>query len=239
MEIDKTKIEYKTFTIKEADVDLEKREFTAIISNESLDRDKECILATGLSLKEYKKNGVILAFHDTHMPIGKALDVKRVGNDIIMKGKLATGVAKADEVWQLIKQGCLKACSIGFSISEARHPTREDMKNWGKDIYRVISKSILLEVSIVSVPANQQALISSCKELNIDPKIILGDEYKEEEIVEEETKETKTEMNSDLRDLIEQVKTELREDIKRKDLKDTIKKELIINELIKNGELYY
>lgn len=241
-----TNIEYKTFVLGKATVNEEKREFTAVITDQTLDRDDEVILARGLNVKDFKQNGIILFNHDTSMPIGKALNIKRVGDQWIMTGKLAAAgtVAKADEIWQLVKQGMLKAISIGFMIVERRQPTQEDIKEFGKDVWRVISKSKLLEASIVAVPANQNALIQSMKALNIDPKSLLGDDFKElddkviVEPIEEDT------VNEDIeKDLIDKVRKQLQrkydKDIQEKELKELIKKELVQRELYKNGNIYY
>lgn len=176
-------IQYKNWNIKVEDSE-EKREFTAIITDDSVDRDREVLLPSGMNKKDFVKNGIILFNHDPNMPIGTTLALRRSGNAWKATGFIAEGVQKAEDVWSLIKQGVLKGISVGFQIEERRAPTQEDKKMFGKAVESVISKWKLLEFSVVSVGCNQNALITGCKDLAIDAKDILGEEYKEE-IIEE------------------------------------------------------
>jgi len=221
-EIDNT-LQFKTFEIKEQTVD--KQEFTAIISTSDVDLDDEVMLPDGLNMKEFKKNPIILFNHNKDLPIGKALSIRKSGNGMIAKAKLGENIDRINDIWKLVKQGILKGISVGFIANEIRIPTPQDIKLFGKKVKRVISKWTLLEVSVVSVPANQNALIQSCKSLNIDPKVIIPD-YKEEK-------------KGIDRELIEQIKSEIKKSENRKELKNTIKEELIKNDLIKNGIIYY
>lgn len=61
-----------------------------------------------------------------------------------------SGIAKADEVWSLIEQGALDSVSIGF---QAR--AYDELPNGG----RLFKDWTLLELSVVSVPANSDAKI--------------------------------------------------------------------------------
>ena len=174
-------IEYKNWNIKVDDsVETDKREFSAIITDDSIDRDKEVLLPSGMNKKDFVKNGIILFNHDPNVPIGTTLSLRRSGNAWKATGRIAEGVQKAEDVWTLIKQNVLKGVSVGFQILERRAPTQEDKTMFGKTVESVISKWKLLEFSVVSVGCNQNALITGCKDLNIDAKTILGDSYIEE-----------------------------------------------------------
>ncbi len=100
-------------------------------------------------LKNYKQNPIILFNHDYNRPIGRAMDVKQVGNGLELKAKISKA---AGDVIQLIKDGVLSAFSVGFMVKDADYDSKADIF--------VIKEAELLEVSVVSVPANQAATFS-------------------------------------------------------------------------------
>jgi HK97 family phage prohead protease len=188
--------QYKTMTIAvEKAVSDDKREFSAIITNEAKDRDDEVLLASGMSKSDFLSNGIILFNHDPDQPIGTATALRRSGDGWVAKGRIAENVQKAEEVWQLLKQGVLKAVSVGFQVVEQRLPSKQDIAKYGKGVRNIISKWNLLEFSIVSVGANQEALVLGTKDMSITAKDILGKDYVEIEqtepvdIVDEKAKE--------------------------------------------------
>lgn len=95
------------------------------------------------ALNAYRQNPIILAFHNHEKPVGRALDVKNTGKGLSLKAKISKG---APEVWHLVKDGVLKAFSVGFIVKDADYDKE-------KDIF-LIKEVELLEVSVVSVPAN-------------------------------------------------------------------------------------
>jgi len=122
-------------------------------------------------LDNYLKNPIILAYHNHSKPIGTAVDysVSSKGLEVVAEISSAAG-----EVYNLIKDGILKTFSVGFSIKDAEYD-REDDIFYIKDLE-------LLEISVVSVPANQDSTFSIAK--------ALGDDYadfKKEYIESEET----------------------------------------------------
>lgn len=104
------------------------------------------------ALANYKRNPIILAFHDHSRPIGvcESIDVDTLGLKITAKITKAAG-----DVYHLIKEGVLKAFSIGFVVKDADYDSATDIF--------VINALELLEVSVVSVPANQNSLFSLSK----------------------------------------------------------------------------
>jgi len=219
---------YKQFDLK---ADVEKREFTAIISTNDVDLANEVLLPEGVNAKDFKNNAIILFNHDRDNPIGTAKSIRRQGNGLVAKGKLAQGIERIDDIWKLVQQGILKGVSVGFQILEQRPATPEDIKMFGKNVRSVISKWKLLEFSIVSIPCNQSALITGCKELDIDHMNILGDAYVEEtvvikdmEVIEEEIAEKTEDIIEEIVETEEDVKEQLEEEIKELDLDIEIEK---------------
>ena len=101
------------------------------------------------ALKDYLKNPIVLAFHDMSRPIGKT-----IGYEVDSKGlKITAKISKAaGDIRELIKEGILSAFSVGFMIKDA---------DWDTQSGTFYIKEVeLYEVSVVSIPANQNALFS-------------------------------------------------------------------------------
>jgi len=135
-------------------------EFTA--STADMDRDGEVIDVEGWDLKNFKKNPVIMYAHDYRsLPIGKAT---KIG---VRDGKLINNVEFppegtyefADIVERLVGTGYLKTESVGFIPRKW-----EDGDGGEKTPRRTYTKQELLEISIVPVPSNPNALMNAVKE---------------------------------------------------------------------------
>ena len=155
-------------TIEKDTKAMKPRTVTAKISTTSIDRDGEVLLPSGIDLKDFRKNPVVLLNHDQGgLPVGRALSVKRQSDGIIAEVQFAERPAGhpssvewiPDTVFNLFQQGILKAFSVGFIPLEMREPTDKDIKKFGDDVRNVITKWSLLEFSVVNVPANQDALV--------------------------------------------------------------------------------
>ena len=128
-------------------------EFTA--STADMDRDGEVIDATGWDLKNFKKNPVIMYAHDYRsLPIGKASRVW-VHNGVL-KNTIEfppEGTYEfADIVEKLVDTGYLKTESVGFI------PKKWEDGDGEKAPRRTYTKQELLEISIVPIPSNPDAL---------------------------------------------------------------------------------
>ena len=103
-------------------------------------------------LQNYLNNPVILFNHDYNQPIGRAVQLGTNDNGLQLKAKIAKS---AGHVGELIKEGVLGAFSVGFRVKDAEYMTETDG-------YK-IKDAELLEVSVVTVPANQAATFSLAK----------------------------------------------------------------------------
>ena len=123
-----------------------------ILSDESVDRMGDVIRADGWDLTSFKKNPVALFGHSHDQILGIWENVRVEGKKLLGRLKLAKpGTSElVDTVRSLIDQRILKAVSVGFQPIES-----EPRKSGGG--YDFI-KSALHEVSVVSVPANPNAL---------------------------------------------------------------------------------
>ena len=190
MELGKDSIKAGCLKVKE--IDSEKREVVGVISTDAIDRDKEILLPKGAQLDNFKKNPVIPWSHNTFdPPIGKALWIKRTKTALIAKVRFAT-TDRAEEVWQLFKQGFLNAFSVGFKPIKGHSPTPDEIKKtpeWAEANW-IFDKWELLEFSPVTVPANPEALAIAVKSKSItlsdDLQKDLKIETKAEELEEKE-----------------------------------------------------
>ena len=104
------------------------------------------------AMDDYLKNPIVLAFHDYSRPVGTT-----VSHSVTDKGlEIVAEISKAaGEVYNLIKDGVLKTFSVGFSIKDADYDREEDTF--------FIKDLSLYEISVVSVPANQNSTFSLAK----------------------------------------------------------------------------
>ena len=159
----------KTITFSNIEIKKEKesRTFTATITSSCLDRDKEVLIAEGMTYKEFMSNPVVFFNHNYDTPIGKVLKLHKYSNQWKAKVKIAdepdnyNGSFFPSYVWSLIEQGIVKGVSIGFEVVANRLPTKKDLLDYGREVRSVITRFNLLELSIAPLQANQEALISA------------------------------------------------------------------------------
>lgn len=144
-------------------VNIEKKEkgkASFIASTANSDRYGDIVDQNSWVLEGYKKNPVILLNHRQDMlPIGRASNVSVVNGqleidvDFDMEDDLGASVARK------VDQGFLTAVSVGFQPRKAvlRSDLPSDHKAFGKSgMY--FEDAELLEVSVVTIPANSEAV---------------------------------------------------------------------------------
>lgn len=129
--------------------------FEFILSSESKDRVGDVIKQDGWKLTAFKQNPIALFGHSHGFPIGTWKSIRVEGTRLIAKLDMAApGTSpRIDEIRSLIEQGILKAVSVGFRILD--YEPMDEKEPWGAWL---IKKAELLETSVVSVPANPDAL---------------------------------------------------------------------------------
>jgi HK97 family phage prohead protease len=121
--------------------------YRVLASTNAVDRQGDVVDQGGWDLKNFLLNPVILWAHKyDELPVGKATKVQITSQGLELDFEFAPAEAnaKAEEVRNCFEQGFLNAVSVGFIPKERSGNT--------------ITKAELLEVSIVPVPANQEAL---------------------------------------------------------------------------------
>lgn len=122
-----------------------------VMSDSSVDRYGDVIDARGWDLKDFRRNPVALFGHDGLLPIGKWSNVRVEGDRLLGRLELVEAVSdRLKEIHALVRAGVLRAVSVGF-----RPIQHEPLGEKGGRRYL---KQALLECSLVSVPANANAL---------------------------------------------------------------------------------
>lgn len=110
------------------------------------------------SLVRHKREGskpLLLWQHNPDEPIGVWDDLAEDKKGLWGKGRLLTGVQRADEALIMLKGGAIQGLSIGYREVEA-----EPAEGTGP---RRLKKLDLLEASLVSFPANRRARVEAVK----------------------------------------------------------------------------
>lgn len=147
-------MKHNQFITQIKEYDEAERTITMVGSTETADRVGDIVKMAGVDLTNYKKNPIILFNHDYDKPIGKALDVQVIDNKLVFKIQFAdTDFGR--EIYYLLKNGYMNASSIGF-IGKEYEPN-----DFGGITFTKIE---LLELSIVSVPCNPNAIVQLRKD---------------------------------------------------------------------------
>lgn len=139
-----------------------------VISTASVDRHGTVLNPDGWELDRFRANPVMAYQHDTHSTdpddILGTWDLRVEGGQLIGKPVFEPAElnAKADKVRRKIEHGTLRAVSVGF-IPKKYHWGRE-ADGERKDVL-YLDQNELLEVSIVAVPSNPDALRRSADQL--------------------------------------------------------------------------
>ncbi len=151
---------YSTLTIKSVTDTDDERIITGIATTPSTDRDDDVLEPTGA---KFALPIPLLWQHNHNQPIGEVISatVTEKGIEIVAKiakisddGKLKERI---DEAWQSIKSGLVKCLSVGFKIKEYNYLE----SSWGLHI----KEWEWYELSVVAIPANADAVITSVKQI--------------------------------------------------------------------------
>lgn len=140
-------------------IDLEARTVTFVASTDAIDRVGDSVKQDGWQLDRFRKNPVILFAHDyDEPPVGRAVACYVEAGQLLVTVQFAPAEVYdfADTIFRLVTGGYLNAVSVGFIpkkwvwVDDASRP-------FGLDIL----EAELLEVSVVPVPAHQDALVQA------------------------------------------------------------------------------
>lgn len=144
-------------------------------STGSVDRDSDRVMPLGGNLESFKRNPILFFGHEYSQAssiVGTAERIVQDANGLRILPKLRKPVNESDPqniVLSLWNEGILKAASIGFI------PVKwTDNEFGGKDFH----EWELLEVSLVGLPSQREALRLAAKALAAGEKLTLADEQR-------------------------------------------------------------
>lgn len=149
-------------------IDEEKREFTGIATTPGTDRMGDIVEPMGA---EFVLPIPLLWQHDRSMPVGTITVAKAKKGGIEVRGSIPAATAPAglaarlEEAWQSLKLGLVRGLSIGFSPLEYSF-----MDNGGIHF----TKWAWHELSLVTIPANAEATVTSIKSFDSDARAASG-----------------------------------------------------------------
>ena len=126
------------------------------------DRAGDIIPATAWAkgVENYRKNPVLLYQHDHGKPIGRVDKVTVDKKGIYVEAAVSEAAEKLHGVQTLIEDGALKSFSVGFKVKDGNYDRESDTM--------LITDVELMEISVVSVPCNQESLFSVRKNFESD-----------------------------------------------------------------------
>lgn len=149
----------------------EGRKASFVASEESIDRMGDIIRVRGWELDNFRKNPVLLWGHKSEEPpIGGVNSIGIQGTKLIADVEFATKDQNpfADQIYQMVQAGYIRAVSVGFMPLEEPEIRRG---KGGEFLGYEFTRQELHELSVVSVPAHQDAL-AYAKGLHFDTKRI-------------------------------------------------------------------
>lgn len=178
-----------------------------IVSTPSVDRQSDIVLTSAWkSLKNFKANPIVLFQHDHTQPIGKVTDIENTPNGLFVRALISPSAGKT---YNLIKEGILKTFSASFISKDYDFDKTKDAF--------VIKDAELLEVSVVSVPANADTLFSVRKSFDGDEASFKNFRQHARNLQEEKL------MNEEMQKQLDALRTEFSksiEDVKAKALEE-------------------
>ncbi len=136
-------------------LDKKERRFEGYASTNNIDRVGDVVLPEAFrsTLDTYKKNPIILYNHNKDFPIGAAdfLEI-RPDRGLYVKG-FASQATDVDNIWQKMAEGIIRSFSFSYTIKDSEF----------KESVQIIKELDLFEISVVSVPANAEALLTVAK----------------------------------------------------------------------------
>ena len=139
-----------------------------IAATSQLARDGHVLEPAGMDISSFLRIGTILFDHDPKVPVGIPVSggLNSAGDlEVEIEWAPAGISAKADEVRGLVKAGILRTGSVGFEPLDGE-PLDPAKPRGGQHI----TKSELLELSIVAVPADTGAVVTQRSDQSADWK---------------------------------------------------------------------
>jgi len=150
-------------------------------STKNKDRVNDIVLPSAFekALDVYMKNPRVFLQHDPNKNIGKTIEATINSKGLYVKTKILLNISLDGTDWirlfDAIEKDLYKTFSIGYKINSVEE--KEVKENWIVIWYERIIKDLdLVEISLVSVPANHYAMIKSISECLPENTKLLDDQ---------------------------------------------------------------
>ena len=121
---------------------------TFVISDESVNSYGYIVKTDGIDTAAFERNPVMLYMHERKTVVGRWENIRKDGKRLLADAVFDESTELGRTVKQQVESGFLRSASIGVDIVEEK--TINGVKT--------VTKSVLIEVSIVDIPANKNAL---------------------------------------------------------------------------------
>ncbi len=138
---------------------------TFIVSDESINTYGYRVLTSGIDLTAFKKNPIALWMHNRganwqptvndQLPIGRWENLRKEDGKLMADLVFDTDDDFAKKLESKVQQNILRATSIGFKALKTSSDEK-DMEKGQK--YATVTKAELIEISLVDIPANKNAI---------------------------------------------------------------------------------
>lgn len=123
---------------------------TFLVSDETVNTYGFRILTDGIDTSRFEKNPIMLYMHETPTIIGRWENLTKKDGKLFADAVFDEADPIAKEVLGKVERGFLKATSLGITF-EPQNKLKDDKGDY-------LSKCILVEISIVSIGSNENAL---------------------------------------------------------------------------------
>lgn len=137
---------------------VEDGQYEFIASDETVDRYGDVVRVSGWETKNYKLNPIVLFQHQASNPVGISTKVWIDGKKLMARIRLAAQGTSPfiDTLRKLLEQSIIRAVSVGFRPTAEPNYIRDEHNDRVTGLEFIGQE--LLEISLVSVPANPNAL---------------------------------------------------------------------------------
>lgn len=129
-----------------------KKPFEFILTNQAKNVYGFVVLTSGIDISDFEKNPVMLHNHKENELLGKWINIRKDGVELIAEAQFDTDTELGKEKAGQVERGYLKGVSIGICDLQVEFGAAgfEDMV--------VVTKCKLYEASLTPIPANSEAL---------------------------------------------------------------------------------
>jgi HK97 family phage prohead protease len=140
--------------------------YASTFGNKDLGGD---IVAKGAFTQSLKDNPkpYLLYQHDMRQPVGVTVSAKETDEGLFYSGKMPKGNRQCDDINLLLKCGAIDSMSIGYMVTDFDYDADQSAK--------ILKQINLIEVSLVTMPMNPKATITSVKSVTPFGNLPLAD----------------------------------------------------------------